>query len=207
MSIVAVPAATVSIASLPTSVRTDRDRGSIMVESLLVLPLYFVLVFFIAEAVIVGYDFMAVQFIASQAVRDAVVLKPGDAAPTRNCDDGGGNDECESGHDHCDDNHTHVTRHNLKMKRYRKIQARVDDLARGYHQPTLTKRICAGQPFVLGTKIASSTGCLSANAGAPGELVYVEVKRNVRVMFQLLSFEVSGTAIGRNEQNVIPDPL
>lgn len=202
---------TLSIRTVPSATRNHAERGSIMVESLLVLPLYFVLVFFIAEAVIVGYDFMAVQFIASQAVRDAVVLKPGDPVSNKNCNDHHGNNQCENGHDHCDDNENHVTKHNMKMKRYRKIQDRVDELARGYHQPTLKKRICAGQPFVLGAKISSpidstTVGCGSANAGGPGDLVYVEVKRDVRVMFQLLSFEVSGTAIGRNEQNVIPNP-
>ncbi len=188
------------------SFRCDSERGSIMVESLLVLPLYFVLVFFIAEAVIVGYDFMAVQYIASQAVRDAIVVKPGDSVSTNNCNDAHGNDRCEHGHNHCDDNANHITKHNIKLKRYRKIEDRVDELARSYKQPTLNKKICAGPVYSLGTKITTPGGCDEFNAGAPGDLVYVQVKRDVRVMFQLLSFEVTGEAIGRNEENSIAGP-
>ena len=183
------------------------ERGAIMVESLLVLPLYFTLVFFIAESVIVGYDFMAVQYIAAQSVRDAVVMKPGDDASAKDCLDKHGHDKCDGHHEHDDDHHHKVTKKNIKMKRYRKIEEEVDTLAGAYKQPELEKRICAGQPFALGVKIPDPTQCQTIDGGAPGELVYVEVKRNVSVLFQLLTFEISGQAVGRNEENALPNPV
>lgn len=160
------------------------EKGAVIVEACLALPLFLLFMILIAESAIIGYRALATQYVASRAVRLAILGHIPDDSIDMETEDLEGSELI-----------TDPEERLMAVMDYLESTGQTVGLA---INSSTQVQICPVKSVKADTENLVFS-CPENDLGGPGQFIAIEVQQPARMFLGQFNWNMRGLAIGRNE--------